>query len=158
LSTLINDETGGHGGDLAAALKRWNPSGGELVDFSSNINPLGPPPGLVEHLAALLPQITAYPTPQARELRAKISSYFNVPVERLLLGNGANEMIHLIMLWRRPRRVHIPAPSFSEYERAAKLAGALVETYPLPPGEIFEPELLAAQARAGRSACFLQPQ
>jgi threonine-phosphate decarboxylase len=157
LSTVTNDETGGHGGDLAAALKRWNPSGGELVDFSSNINPLGPPPGLVEHLAALLPQITAYPTPQARELREKISTCFNVPVERLLLGNGANEIIHLIMLWRRPRRVLIPAPSFSEYERAAKLAGALVETYPLPPGEVFKPELVAAMLEQGDLLVFCNP-
>ena len=157
MSTVINDETGGHGGDLAAALKRWNPSGGELVDFSSNINPLGPPPGLVEHLAALLPQITAYPTPQARELREKISICFNVPAERLLLGNGANEMIHLIMLWRRPRRVLIPAPSFSEYERAAKLAGALVETYPLHPGETFEPELVAAKLEQGDLLVFCNP-
>jgi threonine-phosphate decarboxylase len=157
LSTVINDETGGHGGDLAAALKRWNPSGGELVDFSSNINPLGPPPGLVEHLAALLPQITAYPTPQARELREKISTCFNVPVERLLLGNGANEMIHLIMLWRRPRRVLIPAPSFSEYERAAKLTGTLVETYPLPPGEVFKPELVAAMLEQGDLLVFCNP-
>ena len=157
MSIVINDETGGHGGDLAAALKRWNPSGGELVDFSSNINPLGPPPGLVEHLATLLPQITAYPTPQARELREKISTCFNVPVERLLLGNGANEMIHLVMLWRRPRRVLIPAPAFSEYERAAKLAGALVETYPLLPGEIFEPELVAAKLEQGDLLVFCNP-
>jgi threonine-phosphate decarboxylase len=157
LFTVTNDETGGHGGDLAAALKRWNPSGGELVDFSSNINPLGPPPGLLEYLSDLLPQITAYPTPQARELREKISIYFNVPVERLLLGNGANEMIHLIMLWRRPRRVLIPAPSFSEYERAAKLAGALVETYPLPPGEAFKPELVAEKLEQGDLLVFCNP-
>lgn len=157
MTSIKNDETGGHGGDLAAALRRWNPSGGKLVDFSSNINPLGPPPGLIEHLAALLPEIIAYPTPQARELREKISKYFNVPVERLLLGNGANELIHLMMLWRRPRRVLVPAPSFSEYERAAKLAGSVVEHYPLPPGASFDPEMLAARLEQGDLLVFCNP-
>jgi len=157
LVSINNDETGGHGGDLAAALRRWNPSGGALVDFSSNINPLGPPPGLIEHLAALLPEIIAYPTPQARELRDKLSAFFEIPVEKLLLGNGANELIHLLMLWQRPRRVLVPAPSFSEYERAAKLAGALVEYYPLPPGISFDPEKVAARLGQGDLLVFCNP-
>lgn len=135
MSGTYNDETGGHGGDLARAAQKWGYSKEEIVDFSSNINPLGPPPGLLEHLGSLLPNIVAYPTPQARELRAGLAEFLRVPDNRLLLGNGANELIHLILLWNRPGRVFIPAPSFSEYERAAKLAGAAVEYYSLLPGE-----------------------
>jgi threonine-phosphate decarboxylase len=130
----FNDETGGHGGDLSRALRRWNP-GVELLDFSSNINPCGPPSGLLDHLRRELNRITAYPVPQARELRDSLAGYLGVPVSRLLLGNGATELIHLLTLWRRPRKVIVPAPSFSEYRRAACLAGAEVEEFPLLPGE-----------------------
>lgn len=129
----FDDETGGHGGDLDRAAQRWGKSEQELLDFSSNVNPLGPPSGLLEHLSAVLPEIVNYPTPQARLLRKELASFLSMSPERLLLGNGANELIHLLLLWLRPGRVWIPAPTFSEYERAAILAGADVERYALPP-------------------------
>ena len=157
MSGTYNDETGGHGGDLARAAQKWGYSKEELVDFSSNINPLGPPPGLLEHLGSLLPNIVAYPTPQARELRAGLAEFLRVPVERLLLGNGANELIHLILLWNRPKRVFIPAPSFSEYERAAKLAGAAVEYYSLLPGEEDDFTRLAGRLNHDDMLVFCNP-
>jgi len=157
MSGTYNDETGGHGGDLARAAQKWGYSKEELIDFSSNINPLGPPPGLLEHLGSLLPNIVAYPTPQARELRGGLAEFLRVPVERLLLGNGANELIHLILLWNRPKRVFIPAPSFSEYERAAKLAGAAVEYYSLLPGEEDDFTRLAGRLNHDDMLVFCNP-
>lgn len=151
------DETGGHGGDLARALKEWNPAGGDFLDFSSNINPLGPPPGLIEHLSTILPEIVSYPTPQARVLREKLAVFLDLPVERLIVGNGANELIHLLILWRRPGRVLIPAPAFSEYERAAVLAKAVVERFHLPPGKEFEPQTLIDKIREGDLLVFCNP-
>ena len=157
MSHSFNDETGGHGGDLAAAYARWDPAAGELIDFSSNINPLGPPAGLLEHLEKALPEIVAYPTPQARELRRKLALFFNLPEQRLLLGNGANELIHLLMLLLSPRRVFVPAPSFSEYERAAKLAGAILERFPLPPGGEPDYNNLIGQLTQGDLLVFCNP-
>ena len=157
MSHSFNDETGGHGGDLAAAYARWDPAAGEFIDFSSNINPLGPPAGLIEHLAEALPEIVAYPTPQARELRLGLAQFFNLPEQRLLLGNGANELIHLLMILLRPRRVFVPAPSFSEYERAARLAGAIVERFPLPPGGEPDYNDLIGQLTQGDLLVFCNP-
>jgi len=157
LSHSFNDETGGHGGDLAAAYARWDPAAVEFIDFSSNINPMGPPAGLIEHLADALPEIVAYPTPQARELRRKLALFFNLPEQRLLLGNGANELIHLLMILLRPRRVFVPAPSFSEYERAARLAGAIVERFPLPPGGEPDYNDLIGQLTQGDLLVFCNP-
>lgn len=157
MSRVFNDETGGHGGDLARAAELWDPAGGELIDFSSNINPLGPPPGLIEHLAEALPEIVAYPTPQARKLREKLAAYLGVDSGRLLLGNGANELIHLLLLWRRPARVFVPAPAFSEYERAARLSGAEVKYYALPPGRPLDPFRLANELKEGDLLIFCNP-
>lgn len=157
MSRAFDDETGGHGGDLARAASLWNPADGKLLDFSSNINPLGPPSGLMDMLQAALPEIVSYPSPQARELREKLAHYLDVPVERLLLGNGANELIHLLLLWRRPRRVLLPAPSFSEYERAAVLAGSTVVRYPLPPGEEPDFHALGSKLEPGDLLIFCNP-
>lgn len=157
MSRAFNDETGGHGGDLARAAKQWGFDGGEIIDFSSNINPLGPPDGLLDHLREVLPNIVAYPTPQARELRAGLGRFFNVPAEQLLLGNGANELIHSLILWRRPKRVFVPAPSFSEYERAAVLAGAAVERYCLLPGEEPDFSTLGSNLKQGDLLIICNP-
>jgi threonine-phosphate decarboxylase len=157
LPASFKDETGGHGGDLAAALKLWNPVNGEFLDFSSNINPLSPPAGMLEHLGSLLPAITAYPTPQARELRKKLAGFLGLGEERLLLGNGANELIHLLMLWLRPRRVLVPAPSFSEYERAATLIGAAVQRFPLLPDRDLDSQSLIKELDQGDMLVFCNP-
>lgn len=157
MSLISWDETGGHGGDLAKALELWNPEAGEFIDFSSNINPLSPPAGLLEHLTAFLPGITSYPTPQARNLRHKLAGFLGITEDRLLLGNGANELIHLVMLWLRPRRVLIPAPSFSEYERAAMLAGSLVERFPLMPDADFDPAMIISKLEKGDLLVFCNP-
>ncbi|MGI5822691.1 MAG: threonine-phosphate decarboxylase CobD [Dethiobacteria bacterium] len=125
-------ETGGHGGDLQAAAAALGVQPGDFCDFSSNINPLGPPPGLIEELQKnLLADLRRYPIPQARVFRDALATFLEIPVERLLIGNGASELIHLLFLWVRPHRVAIPYPTFSEYERAAKLAGAEVRRFPL---------------------------
>jgi threonine-phosphate decarboxylase len=157
LSGSFNDETGGHGGDLIRAAIIWNQADREIIDFSSNINPLGPPSGLSAVLRRALPEIVSYPSPQARELREKLALYLNVPEERLLLGNGANELIHLLLLWRRPRRVLVPAPTFSEYERAAILAGVPVERYPLPPGGELDPQAIIRKVEEGDLLIFCNP-
>ncbi len=154
---LFDDETGGHGGDLDRAARRWNPAGGSLLDFSSNVNPLGPPDGLMEQLIEALPEIAQYPTPQARELREKLSSFLGLSEKRLILGNGANELIHLLIVWKRPRRVFVPAPTFAEYERAARLAGAQVKRYSLLPGEKFDPRSITGKIAPGDLVVFCNP-
>ncbi len=126
-------ETGGHGGDLQAAAAEFGLKPADFYDFSSNINPLGPPPGLIAELQNnIAGDLDRYPVPQARVLRDALASFLDIPLERLLVGNGASELIHLLILWKRPQRVIIPAPTFSEYERAARLVGAAVRRFPLP--------------------------
>ncbi len=153
----FDDETGGHGGDLLRALEKWSPPGGDLLDFSSNVNPLGPPPGLLDYLKGILPEIVNYPSPQSRELRQKLAAFLCVPENRVVLGNGANELIHLLLLWHRPRRVLVPAPSFSEYERAAVLARAEVERFYLLPEQDLKRLVPLDTINAGDLVVFCNP-
>jgi len=88
--------------------------------------------GLKEELIAHIDDISRYPTPQARGFRAALAAHLGLPQERLLIGNGANELIHLFFLWKRPQKVLIPSPAFSEYARAAGLVDARVEYFSLP--------------------------
>lgn len=113
-----------HGGDLEAARARWAEPSGGFLDFSANINPLGPPPRAVAAAQGALSGIAHYPEPFARRLRAALAGRHRVQEPMVLVGNGAAEVIYLLLRLARGCRVAVPQPGFAEYERAARAAGA----------------------------------
>ena len=114
-----------HGGDL---LTYKNCFDGRLVDFSSNINPLGFPEGLEERLKNSFDTLTSYPDIQYRALRKSVSNYLNCDYNNVLVGNGAVEIINdFIML---ADRVMVMVPGFSEYENRALIHGKKVVRIP----------------------------
>jgi histidinol-phosphate/aromatic aminotransferase/cobyric acid decarboxylase-like protein len=97
-----------------------------LLDFSSNLNPFGPPPGVRAALAALDP--APYPDRSCHRLRLDLAAYHQCAPAALLPGNGANELIHLTAraLLRPGDRALVAGPSYGEYAQASRLAGAEV--------------------------------
>lgn len=114
-----------HGGDLLTYENQYH---GKLIDFSSNINPLGPPTGLEKHIMDRLESLRAYPDIQYRKLKKSISSYLNCNEENILVGSGAVEIIDNFMILAH--RVIVCTPSFSEYEQRAKVHGKDVVRVP----------------------------
>ncbi len=110
-----------HGGDVFSRRVE--------LDFSVNVNPLGMPEGVAEALRTSVLSWQSYPDPQCRALVAAISSSLSVPECRVLCGAGAADLIMRINFALRPRRVLVCAPTFSEYEKGARLAGANVEQF-----------------------------
>lgn len=105
-----------HGGDLLTYKDYYK---GELIDFSSNINPLGPPEGLNKAIIRDFKQLEVYPDIQYRELKEAVAGYLKCKTSNMLLGNGAVEIINnFIML---ADRVVVFKPSFSEYELRARV-------------------------------------
>jgi histidinol-phosphate aminotransferase len=67
-----------------------------IVKLDANENPYGPLPAVRRALGELdFPHI--YPDPESRALRAALSEFTGVPVENLLAGAGADELIDLLM-------------------------------------------------------------
>ena len=112
-----------HGGQVYDASGK----AGDWLDFSANINPLGLSDKILRTLTDNLRGIVNYPDPQAVELKRAISQRYDVPESNLILLNGAAEFFYLYLNATRPKRVVIPVPSFSEYERAAHAAGCDVK-------------------------------
>ncbi|MCI7600812.1 MAG: threonine-phosphate decarboxylase CobD [Megasphaera sp.] len=111
-----------HGGNIYQPV----PDGGSWLDFSANINPLGLPESVRQALAAHLDAVVHYPDPAGTDLRQSLEGAYGIPAGAMVLGNGAAELFYLYMHTFRPQRVLLPVPSFSEYERAARAAGAVV--------------------------------
>ena len=112
-----------HGGQVYDAAGR----AGDWLDFSANINPLGLSEKVLRTLEENLRGVVNYPDPQAAELKRAIAQRYDVPESQLVVLNGAAEFFYLYLNATRPKRVIIPVPSFSEYERAARAAGCDVE-------------------------------
>jgi histidinol-phosphate aminotransferase len=113
-----------HGGVSLAELNALGLTREEVIDFSVNINPLGPPPGVAAALSRV--DIAAYPDPECREIREVISRLTGVAPGQIVIGNGSTELIHLLAhtYLGKGSRALILAPTFAEYEAAARRAGA----------------------------------
>ncbi len=120
-----------HGGDV------W--SRDVELDFSSNVNPLGPPERVKGALSAGIGKIQHYPDINAVELQAAISEYAGVRPESVTLGNGSTELIkNFCEVFIRGGNAVIPVPTFSEYEVHSALYGAELHRVPLEPEKIIE--------------------
>ena len=117
-----------HGGDVLTARARF---GGDVLDCSANLNPLGMPPAVQAAAAAAAADSARYPDPLCRALRAAIAAHDGVAPEQVLCGGGAAELIFRLAYALRPRRALITAPAFSEYEEALTAAGCAVTRHPL---------------------------
>ncbi|MGB9826432.1 MAG: aminotransferase class I/II-fold pyridoxal phosphate-dependent enzyme, partial [Desulfofundulus sp.] len=115
-----------HGGNLVRAAMEYGLAPQDFLDFSANINPLGPSPSVVEAIKDNLWQICHYPDPDCRSLKSALAEHLGVDGRYLLVGNGVSELIYLLARVFSFRRALIPAPTFSEYAQAVKAAGGEV--------------------------------
>lgn len=97
-----------------------------ILDFSVNLNPLGPPESIFEQWNKWKTEIIDYPDSQGQDLKNKIAKKEEIHPEHILLGNGAAELIQLIAIHFRGKNILLLQPTFSEYERMCVAHGATV--------------------------------
>ncbi|MEK4110016.1 threonine-phosphate decarboxylase CobD [Paenibacillus sp. FSL M7-1414] len=119
-------EVFGHGGDVETAASRFGREAADFLDFSANINPLGPPRGVLEAIQQGWQSVIRYPDPGHRGFKALLSESLGVRQEQISVGNGAAESMALILLGLAPRKVGTVEPGFSEYRALARQFGAEV--------------------------------
>lgn len=135
----------GHGGDVWSAEELYGRSKDAFIDYSSNMNPWGSPSVVKELLQNSWQTISRYPDPAVRELRQKLAEAYKIPLDSILVGNGAAELIDLVVRLLEPRLTGLVRPSFSEYEEAvAKIKGEVLDI-PLQKEYGFELQLEAVE-------------
>ena len=115
----------------------------EMIDFSANINPFGPPSKLKEQWGDLLHGIEKYPDPQTTLLKKKLAGREGIEENQILIGNGGAEVISLIGRLLTGKRVMIVEPAFSEYEQACKVNSCEISYFQLSRDWKVDIELLA---------------
>lgn len=115
-----------HGGNI---YKIKREKGKEVLDYSSNINPLGIPQKFKNILINNLDILEKYPDIEYKELKESIAKYTHCKVENIIVGNGATEILFLYMKKIKVKKVLIVGPTFAEYERAARSSGKNIEYF-----------------------------
>jgi len=115
-----------HGGLRADELRAFGLSGAEMIDFSASVNPLGPSPRVREALSRL--DLSRYPDPDSLTLTEEIARRHGITPDQILAGNGASELIHLVVrtFVHGGQRAIAFTPTFGEFERACAVVGASI--------------------------------
>lgn len=124
-----------HGGDIWNAREEWGLPLDSILDFSANINPLGPSSLAIKAITEQLPMICHYPEPGAASLKKELAGWLGIDQEQLVLGNGGSELIYLMSRIFYKGRVLLLAPCFSEYGKG--INNARIEHFYLDEQESF---------------------
>jgi len=133
-----------HGGNVHAAARAGGRRLDQIVDFSASINPLGPSPAALRAIREAFPLLVHYPDPDCTALVDALAARWRLAPDRLVIGNGSSELIQALPRALRIRRALIVGPTFSEYERAVRLAGGEAVSIDASRTDGYRPPLAAA--------------
>jgi len=126
-----------HGGRALMFAREHNIDFREVLDFSASINPLGPSRQALDKIEQNLDLIRLYPDENPVRLSLCLSERLRIPVENLLVGNGATELLYFWLRVLRPRSATLVVPTFMEYQRALRSVETPVQTVQLDPTDHF---------------------
>lgn len=145
----------GHGGNIYALAERLGCAPAEIIDMSSNVNPLGPPPGLLEFLSANLESVVALPEADAGAAVRAFARRHGLDPERVLAANGTTELIHTLPLALAPESALILGPTYADYADACRMHGVGFQFAFARETDQFLPDLSAFDLALGESGARL---
>ena len=117
-----------HGGNIHNFLRKTSAEA-KVLDFSANINPLGLSFQVKNTILNSIAEIIHYPDPACYSLKKTIAEFYQINKKKIIIGNGAVELLYILCHVLRPKQALILAPSFSEYERAARAAHSKINYF-----------------------------
>lgn len=112
-----------HGGNIFKFAHEQRIEPHEVIDFSANINPLGPSQRGLSALEAQLRYISHYPDATNDDVLNAIADTYGMNKNQIVVGNGAAELLYAICRLPGYTGAFVPAPGFSEYKEALEASG-----------------------------------
>ena len=124
--SVVEHKPSSHGGIYS--IKSQKPG---IIDYSSNINPLGCHPGVKKYIKKQMKLLSVYPDSDSLELKKNLKWYTKVPEDQIVVGNGATEIIYNFCqaFLNKKTPILIPIPTFGEYEVASKLQNSKISFF-----------------------------
>ncbi len=114
-----------HGGDAgaAAAALGLESTPDVRLDFSVNVNPLGPPRGVRDALASGMGSVARYPEAGAESAASHLARAHGVPADTVVVGNGATEIFGWILQALGPQCAGWIDPCYVGYAEVCRALG-----------------------------------
>jgi len=99
----------------------------DVIKLASNENPLPPSERVLKAITEALPHLNRYPDGSGYYLRQAVAQRHGVLAEHIILGNGSNDLIELLVrAFLRPgEEAVIPHPSFVVYPMIVQAVGGI---------------------------------
>ena len=122
----------------------------KCIKLDANENPFPWPAGMREALFSERLAFNRYPDGMAQDLKKAIARYTKTTPEGILVGNGSDELIQLILLTfgGLGKSIVIHPPTFSMYQVAARLTDTTVVQVPLLNGLNLDTEQMLEVAKS----------
>ncbi len=122
-----------HGGNIHRFLRDNDDEERKVIDFSANLNPIGPPEWLRSVVSSSLEQVVHYPDPDNSEFVQAVSDNIGRDIDPgcVVAANGTTELLYVLTRILPVSSVLIPVPSYVDYIKASELAGLDVRTFEL---------------------------
>ncbi|MGV7226142.1 MAG: pyridoxal phosphate-dependent aminotransferase [Nitrosopumilus sp.] len=103
----------------------------KIIDFSSNISPIGTPLSVKKTIKNNIDKIKNYPDLISSSVISSLKNYTKLEKSHIIVGNGAIEIIYnfCFAFLSKDTKVLIPIPTFQEYETAAKLSNCKISYF-----------------------------
>lgn len=132
-----------HGGNIHR-FRASQGAGGQIkriIDFSANINCLGPSECVRTAFEASFRNMDAYPDPHYTRFIEAVSEKWHLNRNHVYAGNGAAELLHMAVAAIMPKKALVVGPTFVEYERALEAYGCETQFFMTSDHDLFRPDL-----------------
>ena len=108
----------GHGGNIFKTANMLGCKPSDIIDMSSNVNPMGPMPGLVAFIKETVDSICCLPEVDAAKARIAFAEKNGISEQLVIAGNGTTEFIYSIPRVLKIKKALILGPTYADYADA----------------------------------------
>ena len=119
----------GHGGNIYSLAERLDCNPAEIIDMSSNVNPVGPMPELLDFLKDNIDVISFLPEVDSGKLVNAFATRYDISPETVIAGNGTTQFIYTIPQAIKTKKALIFGPTYADYADACKMHGVAYEYF-----------------------------
>jgi threonine-phosphate decarboxylase len=112
-----------HGGRVLLVAQERNERPELFLDFSVNLNPLGPPAATLDFIQACACYVQHYPDPYSSGLASALAEHLGVPAGFVLPAAGTTPILYRIPRAVGPRLAVVIGPAFAEYAEGLAASG-----------------------------------
>jgi threonine-phosphate decarboxylase len=146
----------GHGGNIYEMARRLGCAPSELSDMSNNINPLGPPPGMMNFLQDNIEATTRLPEVDNKEIIKYVAELFAIDPDCVLAGNGTTQFIYMIPRVLETKRALILGPTYADYADACSMHDVSPTLFMTEESDNFQPDISKlAETIVGNDTVFI---